>query len=152
MSRKSARELVTFEGWFALDLPRDWEWEETDGVISVYAPDGPGAIHFSCLHREKRAAPSADEVLANTQRFVVEQEWEIPRDEITTLKLDGSPATRFETYAQGREAEYWQVWHIVEKRRAVLATYVCDAGDEDEEREVRERVMASFQWDDSDVR
>ncbi|MEW5849916.1 MAG: hypothetical protein AB2A00_14065 [Myxococcota bacterium] len=149
MTRKP--DLVTWEGWFALDVPRGWHWEETDGIISVYNPEGAGALHFSCLYREGCDEPDLDEVKDMAQRFTDEQGWDVPAEDIHVRTLDGTPVVEMELVTPSPEPEYWQVWHLIDRTRAILATYVCDAGDEEEERTVREKLMSSFRWDRSHV-
>lgn len=46
-----------------------------------------------------------------------------------------------------REAEdYWDLWELLDRDRAVTITYVANTADAKVERKARESIIASFRW------
>lgn len=136
---------LVWEGLCSLEIPQDWSVREEEGVISIFNPQGVGALQISFAARERTGAVSA------TEPMELASEWTRARGiadvGLKRLMHFGMHAVEFETIERSDEdLTFWQVWAIVGERRAAFVTYVCDAADALVEKSERERIMASFSF------
>jgi hypothetical protein len=132
---------VTWEGLLALDLPPRWEWTEEDGILTVYDPDGVGALLFS-FGQPSAAEPVLD--LEALGRQVARSQGLSDRAVVIT-SVGGHQATYFD----GTSAEddtFWRIWHVAQGQRIARITYSCDAGDRTIEAEPIDGILASVVW------
>jgi len=141
----SAKQLMIWQGWCFLELPANWSWIEEEGVITISRKDGVGALQLSFATRERRGAVDANESIELANSWARARGW--TDIGLRQSVLAGGPAVEIEhVETTGPERTYWKVWQLVERRRAALMTYVCDAGESEAERDAREQIVASFSW------
>ena len=137
---------VVYEGWFNWQVPHGWELENgDDGMISVHTD--VGSFYISCFDRASPTAPSTQEAAQMAQRFAEEQGWRLKKDAVKTRLLQQTPCSEFELDDGERPASHWHVWHMVGTTRAVLVTYVCPEAKADHDRDVRETMVSTFEWE-----
>lgn len=138
-------EVYCWDGWCCLEIPNGWTINEEDGVISLTADDGVGALQLSFARRNKNEAVSDTEAIVLAKSFADSCKWPEPLPQLMTI--GGSTAAHFEYMEEtGAERSYWCVWQAVEKRRAVLITYTSAWTDREREKSEREQIVASFRW------
>jgi hypothetical protein len=140
---------VTWEGWFSIELPRGWAWEQAEGgVITLFARrDGVGALTVSLAHRRERQAPSEAEAVRLAHDTARDFGWRIPPEQVKTLALGGKPAATFSVVEAGAEPRFWQVWHVLDDTRAAFVTYSSEAADQGLEASKRAAILTSFRWE-----
>jgi hypothetical protein len=135
---------VVWDGWFSVELPDGWEYKDENDTITVYDPDGVGALTISAARRHRAALPDAREAADLALKFARQQGWDIKPDEVESLSLGGGPAAKI---AHRDASDYWEVWQALDQNRLVTLSYVCNAADAPVEAEARKSIITSFKWD-----
>lgn len=131
---------------FSVELPRQWSWSTDDGVVSMFRPDGVGALQVSVLTRERPGQSPREAAMQLARAFVQQQHWDLHDHRIHASSVDGNSMTMFAFTEHGDNPTYWQVWHIVGTDRAAFITYTCDPADSDVEDVERRSIVDSFRW------
>jgi hypothetical protein len=131
-------ERIVWEGHLALDVPDGWESGTENGVITIYDPDGVGALQLSFL-RAKKTTVVDTEHLARV--FARDRGWTDVA--LVPVQLGGVAATYFESSS---DEEYWRVWTCGRHDRGALVTYNCDESDRDRERTLIDGILGSIEW------
>jgi len=146
MKRAKSSSPVVWEGWFSLEVPSNWDFEDHEGLISVHSETS--STHISCYNRASRAPPSNDEVRTMALGFATEQGFNITPQDIQVRTLDGSPCAHFVTDDAEKPPNHWEITTLVDQTRALLVTSVSLAKRAHEERAQRKAMLDSFLWDE----
>ncbi|MDQ3519887.1 MAG: hypothetical protein M3466_15985 [Gemmatimonadota bacterium] len=142
-------ERIEWPGYFALDVPKSWQWSEDGRVISIFSPEGGvGAMHVSVARHSRPGYPSTSEVVELAQSLASQRGWTLPADMIRVTKIGMCLASEF-TYLEPAERIFWQVWYILGKDRCAFITYSCDEVDSNKEEAERTKLVESFRWQPS---
>lgn len=137
---------IVWEGVFSLHVPESFQWQEEDGVISIFdAVNGDGALQVSFAKRSKAEGPSRDEVLDITRHFVTQQGWHVHPDDITVTMIAGCLTSVFSVVDS--DGTSWRVWHILSRSRLATATYVVEGDLLSDEAQLFAEIVRSFSWD-----
>ncbi len=137
-------ERVGWEGWFTASLPRGWDHEVSDGLISIRDPAGVGALQVSVSKATAAAlAPSAVEAAAVLRAFAQVRSWALVPGALATQ--DNGAEARGDVECR-HGGDYWRVWWLARDTRRLLATYNCREEDAPAEAEVCAKIVDSIQW------
>jgi hypothetical protein len=135
------------EGGFDVVVPAGWQAapDPEEGGIELSHPDGAGALHLIGFPQEGDEFPDpADELYA----FLQERDVELEEDEVEDLPLDGDAEMSVCEFIAEDEEEgeptFWLVGVATAPGRLVFATYVCAAGEEEQERQTVLDTLATL--------
>lgn len=133
---------------FEITIPSDWNCTEEEGLITFYNSEcGVGALQISFLKRTLEENPSEKDVIDLALFFANGRGWDIDIKNVKTKVISNSHCSVFEFIEKDNdELTYWQVWNIINRRRAATITYLCDSSALNQEREIRESIVNSFSW------
>lgn len=137
---------VKWDGLFSVNLPQEWSWSTDEGTVSMFRPDGVGALQVSVLAREDQRQPHQAVAMQLARSFARQRQWDLPESEIRTSGVENYSITMFEFTEHGDSPTYWQVWHLVAVDRAAFITYTCGPVDKESEASERKRIVESFRW------
>ncbi len=132
---------VTWEGLLALELPEHWAWTEEDGIITVYDPEGVGALLFSF------GLPSAAETVLDLEALgrQVARSQGLSDHAVAVTPVGGNQATYFDGTSR-EHGTFWRIWHVAQGQRIARITYSCDGDDRAIEAEQIDAIVASIVW------
>lgn len=130
------KQKLRWPGFFSTLIPESWEWFEEDGLISIFDPNGVGALQFSffkitnsSINKKKIASDLAI-------NFAKNKNWHVDDSNIKHVAYGNFPASLLEMNAsEDNEVVHWRVWHLIHNTHVLLVTYNCsvdDIGLEDE--------------------
>jgi hypothetical protein len=140
---------VQFNG-FSVETAPEWEdithtLEGDSKPFTLARPtNGVGALQFSpaFYRRGPLPSPSPADLLSMAEEFGRSRSLGAPYDAVTE---DGALAIAGLSFHGG--AEFTRVWFLSDKRNVMLATYVCDWGDQGEELTPCEAIVRSVRFD-----
>ncbi|MFT6753694.1 MAG: hypothetical protein ACJA2O_003890 [Candidatus Azotimanducaceae bacterium] len=116
------------DSW-SIDLPNDWQMEETDDVVSIFHAGGVGTFDVSCFFTEE-----GDVTIEDIIEFA-----EVAVYERTNLSyLNGIQAKDIEAHESVFQ------WWLAAANQLIYATYVCDTADEPSEQLERDQLISSL--------
>jgi hypothetical protein len=144
MAQSRRVELDVFE----VETPERWEVEEDEeGGFLLSDPDGPGLLHMVAFAQTEDEHPDpAEELYA----FLEDQGIELEEDEVEDVDLGGEGELAFCEYltedeeADEEVATYWLVGVAILPGFLVFSNYSCPVGEQDVERELVRRILASL--------
>ena len=116
------------DSW-SIDLPKDWQVEETLEVTSFFHEDGAGSFEVSTFFK--------DDGNITIEDIIAFAEVESP-EEVTLPYLKGIHKTSVE--AEEAVFEWW----LATANQMIYATYVCDVGNEGAEKTERHQLASSL--------
>ena len=136
------------EGGFEVTVPEGWtaERDEEEGGVELSHPDGAGVLHLIGMVQPGDEFPDpAEELYA----FLEDRGVELEEDEVEDVPLgDGAEMALCEYVSQDDEededATFWMVGVATAPGRLVFATYFCEAGEEEEERETVRKALGTL--------
>ena len=133
-------EYVEWPRYFRLRLPQDWTAETEAGLITLFHPEGLGALQFSFARKRPAASdPNLLEKMAATLSGLKVTNMLGP----TSSEIGGYPAVSVE---YDIDAEFWRRWLAFTGTFLVLITYNCSSEDRAVERSAVDEVLASILW------
>lgn len=138
------------EGGYSVQLPEGWTAEpdaEHGGLVLSAAPE-VGSLHLLGFPPPTDEWPDpAEELFA----FLDEEGVDLEEDEVEDLEIPNGEAALCEyvteTEDEGADVEaertYWLAAVAVVPEALVFASYACEAGEEEGEREAVRRILAS---------
>lgn len=138
---------VTWPGYFSMEIPDGWTWsDEKGGVISVFPKSsGVGAFHISFARRNRSEAATARDAIELAQFFCRERGWEAEPRALASSPT-GTPAS-WVGIDDDRDGRHWELWQIVDDKRAATITYNCRVKDAGVDADVRQAAVSSFRWE-----
>ena len=134
-------------GWFRLELPEGWEADGDEDPVSVYQPEGPGALQVSA--QAPRPLPPGGKIDAYLLlRAFLKQ---------TGVEFDDLDARRYsERGYDWASCEYeaddpdgggllWRAWMATNHDLVVFLSYCCREEDRDRERAAVDAIIASLE-------
>ncbi len=116
-----------------ITLPDDWRVEEDEDVLTLFHPEGIGELQISTLNYDQ---PLSGDALLEFAAEHIEAGAE--PEEITLGEFDGI-VLDYEI-----DDEYGCEWYLLAGSLFLFVTYVCDAGDEEQEHDVVELILESL--------
>jgi len=116
-----------------LTLPDDWQVEEDDEVIAIFHPQGMGELQISTVKYEQLVSGDTLMELAGEHIEAGAEPEETTLGEFDGIVLD------YEV-----DGEYGCEWYLASGSLFLFITYVCDAGDEEQEHDVIELILESL--------
>lgn len=120
-----------------------WEYEDGGEVITIYRPDGVGALTISAAHRTRPGEATLAEAIELAAHFAKQKGWDLNADNIESQVTNGAPSAHLSCRQAG---DQWELWKILNRDRAVTITYVSNVSDADIERDAYEEIVGSFAW------
>jgi hypothetical protein len=115
--------LTNAQGWFTLQVPREWDSLTEDCVTTLKTP--LGIVYLSAARHAggPRAGFGGADFLARFLRFLgigIEEE---------SIALTQGPGHRVYSYARESEGTHWRYWSVTDDETALLISYTCAASD-----------------------
>lgn len=147
-----SRRYADPEGGFELMVPAGWttERDEEEGGVELSHPDGAGVLHLIGLEQPADSFPDpAEELYA----FLEDRGVELEEDEVEDVPLEGDAEMALCEYVsedeeEGDGATFWLVAVATAPGRLVFATYFCDAGEEEQERETVRKALGTLRLEE----
>ncbi len=128
-----AKTINISETKFKLQIPNDWNYEEEDGIMSVYDPEkGLGALQFS------KITLSPDELIPLSTSLK-----EILNIEIENSEILSQPNFVYCDFFD-EDSFFWKYWIIKNEENALLISYNCEKEDAGKEDEKIEKIIVSI--------
>jgi hypothetical protein len=112
----------TFDGWFTMDLPENWEYESDDeaAVLNVYSTEDPqGALQIS-MYKNKTDVEREELVTDLLERFLVQFNVEVDSNTKMVIQRDDYTIATAYGISNGR---FLKVWCLTDGTRSLLITY-----------------------------
>ncbi len=119
--------------YWQITLPDDWQVEEDEEVLAIFHPDGVGELQISTVKYDQPV--SGDALLEFAEEHI---DAGAEPEEITLGEFDGI-VLDYEI-----DDEYGCEWYLASGSLFLFVTYVCDAGDEEQEHDVVELILESL--------
>jgi hypothetical protein len=137
--------MMKFGDLFSLCLPPKWLWQDGGDAVTLFHPDGVGALTISVVTlAQGRDASDVARELASS--FATQRAWDVPAAEIHVAGTNERAVSELEYWERGDQSAYWQVWHLVDGARAALITYTSNSNDAQTEAAERRDIVDSFRW------
>jgi len=119
--------------YWQITLPDEWRVESNTDVLTLFNPDGYGELQFSTVNYDE---PVSGDVLLELAAEHIDAGAE--PEEITLGEFDGI-VLDYEL-----DGEYGCEWYLVSDSVFLFVTYICDAGDEEQEHDIVELMLESL--------
>ena len=160
MFEKEELEVIVFKKFFSVEIPKGWEFDEEEGVVSFFKEGGGvGALQVSFLKsggvigadgdgNSQSSEDISKDMLALTMAFAENLGIDIAEDDMETVTIDKSHGTYF-SFDDG--GTLWKVWAIKGFNKIAPIMYCCSSDDRDnEELKVIDFIVNSFKWEYDD--
>lgn len=134
--------LYSYNQYFTYELPDGWETEESDDGLSMYDPDGNGALTVSFFNRVDSNTHLNVQVSVLAKNFF----------ECNNIKLNNSfillnKDEKTVLFGIGKTADNWfiKLWVVAKNPKIVLATYQSEQ--ENPEVELCDAIVDSFKFE-----
>lgn len=136
------------EGWIRWTCPVDWQLTEEEGILTMFHPEGSGALNASFASRAPSEDPLPETARRLLDRFLASQERAADHIQ-TAVRADSAIASaRVAVPGSGDEGpRLLLVWFIVTHNRGVMLTYNCLLPDGLKEMETVLEVIESVEFD-----
>lgn len=134
------------DGRFTLVAPRGWSAapDEDEGGLEVWPEEGAGSLHLISFDPGDEFPDPAEELYA----FLADRGVELEEDDVTDVVLeDGGELALAEYEAEDEDegdATYWLVGVATGPDAVVFATYLCPAGEHEQEAELVRAALATL--------
>jgi hypothetical protein len=118
---------------WALTIPDTWEWDESDECVTIYDPDGCGALQIRGY--EKETPVTAEDLRDFAQGHL--------RSDAVVSELTMCNAVGI-SFAFEKDEAYWIYWLLRKHMVMVVATYNCGLEDKGEESQKVAKLLASL--------
>jgi hypothetical protein len=119
-------------GW-ELNIEDSWVVEDTDGLITIYNPQGVGALQVSSY--------SKDSIVTEYDLKELAQEHIDAGAKVDSYIQHDSKVL---TLAFGVDGEFWQHWYIAINHQALFVSYNCDVSERSVEIDTIKKIVASI--------
>lgn len=133
------------DGRFSLLPPPGWSAapDPDEGGLEVWPQEGSGTLHLISFDAGDEFADPAEELYA----FLADRDVELEEDDVTDVDLDGGELAMAEYEAEDEDegdAIYWLVGVATGPGALVFATYLCPAGEQEQEAELVRQALATL--------
>ena len=120
------------ENW-SINLPDDWEEEHDDEGVTLFNPDGCGALEISALEQEEAIDDGFLEYMAAEHL-----ESGAEPDEVEFGDFEGLE------FSYGDDGNYWREWYLRADNLMLYITYNCPLQDEGRENDEVEAILETL--------
>ena len=133
---------IVWDEYLSLDIPVEWEYQEENGTISIYNPEGVGAIQISFAGTNDMVSE------IDPAEFVIyfAQSLGFNNVEPTPVILNGLQSSYFEGIDNDIEPSLWRIWSAGRNSRVATISYTCDKHEHTVEKEDVDKIIASIIW------
>ena len=110
--------------------PMNWEIETNGKIISVYNPEGVGALQFSIYQGSKMPAHTRDYLQSLLNKHQISTEVVVDRNYDIASFIDDA-------------GKYWKYWLVHTNSKLIFATYNCYEADSQKEINEMETIVRS---------
>lgn len=128
-------QIVAWPGVCVLEVPNRWSWETSDGVISIFRPDGTGVVQVEIFPR----VPARQLIVRELSLLPGSGNGEPALSDAKIGIGTGSTTTH---EGDGRR---WVIWAAAGAERSVKFVWFADDAPDAERGQV-EMLLASFRW------
>lgn len=134
------------DGRFTLVAPPGWQHapDEDEGGLEVWHEAGAGTLHLISFDAGDDFADPAEELYA----FLDEREVELEEDDVEDVSLEGGGELALAEYEAEDEDEgdatFWLVGVATAPGALVFATYLCPAGEQEQEAELVRAALGTL--------
>lgn len=119
---------VTYERWINLFLPDGWHEREEMGCVFLEKDGWPGILQLSFIERDETETAPGEAAKILLEDALEERDVPFPREAIKVeSRGDMGIATVDYLYREAESPDHWRIWFLVDKTRAIMAAYICDA-------------------------
>lgn len=154
---KEELSVIVFEKFFSVEVPKGWEFDEEEGVISFFKDGGGvGALQVSFLKSDVVEVESGEEVMQNAAEIIDDMKTltmgfaenlgiDVDEQDIEVLTIDKFPCTYF-SCDDGET--FWKVWAIKGENKIAPVMYCCDSINKDsDEPKIIDFIVNTFKWE-----
>jgi hypothetical protein len=134
------------KGWYRMTLPDGWEVDEDESPLSIYHPDGAGALQVTAETPRPLPPGGKIDVFLMLRAFL--KQTGVDFDEtLATRSFGGGLDRAFYEYSADSPEEgrvTWRSWMVTNHDIVVFLTYACREEDEELERAAVDSIVASL--------
>jgi hypothetical protein len=140
MTSRDKGQKTCWDGWFCITLPSGWALDEAGDVISLYDPNGAGAIAIS-MYSETTITDQASLTLA----FRFAERRGVSENNVTLCEThDDLSVVEF---SENHNERYWKIAAFHRAEQAVVMSYNSSSEDQGEDAEAVYSILKSFEWE-----
>jgi len=121
------------ETW-SINLPDDWEEEHDDEGVTLFNPEGSGALEISAVERDEPVDDGFLEYMA-----VEHLEAGAEPDEVEYGDFEGLE------FSYDDDGNYWREWYLRADNLMLYVTYHCPVADEGREDDEVDAILETLQ-------
>ncbi len=135
------------KGWFRLTLPDGWEVDDDEQPVSIYHPEGAGALQVTAETPRPLPPGGRIDVFLMLRAFLKQTGVDFDETLATRLTERGLDRASYEYTAESPEEGevVWRAWMVTNHDIVVFLTYACRAEDERQERAVVDSIVNSIE-------
>ena len=133
----------THNGYLTYELPDHWEIEEVDGSITLYDPDGEGAITMSFFNVFPSAGSIEERLAVLASNFIRENKIKMDMPLMVHTRKDGN--THLWGTGKDQEGFFLKIWGVAKRPKMVFATYFSEQ--KTDEVAICDSIIDSFTLD-----
>ena len=141
--------MTVFEkkGWYRLTLPEGWEADEDESPVAIYHPDGAGALQVTAETPRPLPPGGKIDVFLMLRAFLKQTGVDFDESLARRSTERGLDRAFYEYTAESPEEGeiFWRSWMVTNHDIVVFLTYACRKEDENRERELVDKIVASLE-------
>lgn len=134
------------KGWYRLELPDGWEVDTDENPVSIYHPDGAGALQVTAETPRPLPPGGKIDVFLMLRAFL--KQTGVDFDETLGTRSSGGGLDRayYEFTADSPEdgPVLWRAWMVTNHDLVVFLSYACREQDQGVERTTIDAIVASL--------
>lgn len=146
MFEKEELDVIVFDKFFSVEVPKGWEFDEEEGIISFYKDSGGGKLQVCFFERSEMGLPTLDEIKDLALGFAENIGLDVGVDDLMMTGIDENDSAYFVSKKDGAT---WHVWVVTSEHKTAPMLYISDGSDNDE-FDVIEFIVNSFKWEYDD--
>lgn len=119
--------------YWKITLPDEWQVDDNDEGLTLFHPDGAGELQISTVKFDEE--PGGEALLELAAEHI---EAGAEPEEVTLGEFDGI-VLEYEV-----DDEYGCEWYLLAGSLFLFATYICNAGDDEQEHDVIAFILESL--------
>ncbi len=146
---RSSWDEISIDGWFKAMIPPNWEVDDTEGEVIIFNPDGFGELSVNFMEKsiDGSKKDAAQEIISEwAEQLEQSMPYEVSIDKRNKDVLVMS--AEFIAEEPEGEIEFWRIFGIVGKKKALDASYSCPVEDRDREESLLDGIVDSIQLEE----
>jgi len=127
--------------YYRLNIPNNWEFEESDECTSFYNQSGVGVLQISAYR-----VPTNVDVKYELLEYLKDKNIDIEENK---LKIQNKNNNKIASYYYYTDKEFYKIWMIFKEKIFLFCTYNCLKGDENIEISTVEEIIESINYIDN---